>query len=108
MAGKRLRRLHHIITGLEPNLVQVEMLVEKFSGGVVVLDRKARTGNAVIVGGLRNQRQGLFDACVVKIADVDLDRLGRKRKGRDQRQANRGRQPSEHSSSQCTYPSPER
>src|SRR5262249_32689910 len=91
----------------EPDLVQVEVLVEELSGGVVVLDRKARTGEPVIVGGLCNQRQCLFDASVVNVADVDLDRLGRKRKGRDQPQANRGRPPWEHSSSQRTCPSPD-
>ena len=53
------------------------MLVEEFAGRVVVLDRKPRAGDAVVFGGLLDQRQFRLDAGVTEIADADLDRLGR-------------------------------
>ena len=57
------------------------MLIEELAGGVVVLDRKARAGHAVVVGRLLDQRQGRLDAGVAEIADADLDGLGRERVG---------------------------
>ena len=42
--------LGDILAILEPNLLQGEALIEELAGGVVVLDREARAGDAVILG----------------------------------------------------------
>jgi len=79
MIGERVGCRRDIVVRLEPHFSQREMLVEKLAGGVVVLDREERTGHAIIVGRLRNQRQHRFDAGMAKIADADLDGFGRER-----------------------------
>ena len=94
--GERIRRLCDVVALLEPHLGEREMLVEKLAGGVVVLDRKPRAVDAVIVGRLRNQRQCRFDAGMTEIADADLDRIGRERMGRHHAQANRADQHPDH------------
>ena len=98
-AGERRCRLGDIVTVLEPNLFQREVLIEELAGGVVVLDREARAGDAVVLGGLFDQRQFRFDAGVAEIADADLDRVGRERVGSHDAQADRTDQPSDHGSS---------
>ena len=59
MAGERGRRLGDIVAVLEADFIEREMLVEELAGGVVVLDRKPRAGDAVILGRLFDQRQCL-------------------------------------------------
>ena len=56
-AGERRRCLGDIVAVLEPNFFQREMLIEEFSGGVVVLDGKPRARDAVVLGRLFDQRQ---------------------------------------------------
>ena len=58
---------------------RVEALIEELAGGVVVLDREARAGDAVILRGLFDEGQFRFDAGAAEIADADLDRVGRER-----------------------------
>ena len=99
MAGERRCRLGDVVIVLEADLLQREMLIEKLAGGIVVLDRKPRAGDAVILGGLFDQGQFRFDAGVAEIADADLDRLGRERVGCHDAQADRADQPSDHASS---------
>ena len=91
--------LGDVVVLLEPTLFQREPLVEELAGGVVVLDREARAGNAVIRRGLFDQGQFRFDAGVTEIADADLDRVGRERVGSHDAQADRDDQPSDHVSS---------
>ena len=81
MLGKRACGLDRVVALLEPHLGQGEMLVQELAGGIVVLDRKARAGNAVILRGLFDQGQFGFDAGVTEIADTDLDRVGRESVG---------------------------
>ena len=76
MFGERVGCRGNIVALLEPHFGQREMLVEKLAGGVVVLDRKERTGDAVIFGGLCDQRQCRFDSGMAEIADADLERIG--------------------------------
>ena len=76
-AGERHRRLGGILAILEPDLFQGKALIEELAGGVVVLDRETRAGNAVILRGLFDQGQFRFDAGLAEIADTDLDRVGR-------------------------------
>ena len=97
--GERRRRLGDVVAVLEPNLLERKMLIEEFAGGVVVLDRKPRAGDAVILGGLFDQRQFRLDAGVAEIADADLDRVGRERVAGREAQADRTDQPSDHASS---------
>jgi hypothetical protein len=75
------------------------MLIEELAGSVVVVDRKAGTGNAVVCGRLFHQRQSRFDAGLAEITDADLDGIGRERVGSHDAQANRTDQPSDHESS---------
>ena len=55
------------------------MLIQEFAGGVVVLDRQSGTGQPVILGRLLNQRQCLLEAGAAKIANADLNGIGRER-----------------------------
>src|SRR5882672_5055756 len=75
------------------------MLIEEFSRGVVVLDRKARARDAVIVRRLLDQGQGRSDAGMAEIADADFGRLRRERRRRDDAKADRTDPPAEHGSS---------
>ena len=75
---------------------QGETLIEELAGGVVVLDRETRAGNAVILRGLFDQGQFRFDAGLTEIADADLDRVGRERMASHDAQADRADQPSDH------------
>ena len=63
------------------------MLIEELAGGVVVLDRQPRAGDAVIRSRLLDQRQRRLDAGAAKIADADFDGIGRKRAGAQRAQA---------------------
>src|SRR5262245_4676586 len=83
------------------------MLVEEFSGGVVVLDRKMRAGDTIIIGRLLYQRQCRPDAGMAEIADADLCRFRRERLCRDRERLRRGDDradrsdpPADHGSSQ--------
>ena len=78
---------------------RVEALIEELAGGVVVLDRETRAGDAVILRGLFDQGQFRFDAGLAEIADADLDRVGRERVAGHEAQADRTDQPSDHGSS---------
>ena len=98
-AGERRRRLGDVLAILEPNFFQGEALIEELAGGVVVLDRETRAGDAVILGGLFDQGQFRFDAGLAEIADADLDRVGRERMAGHEAQADRTDQPSDHGSS---------
>jgi hypothetical protein len=102
-AGERHRCLDDVLALLEPDLFEGEALIEELAGGVVVVDRETRTGNAVILRGLLDQGQFRFDAGVAEIADADLDRVGRERVGSHDAQADRTDQPSDHDSS-LTFP----
>jgi hypothetical protein len=53
------------------------MLIQESPGSVVVLDRQSSTGNAVVLGGLLEQRQGLLQPGAADLADADLDGIGR-------------------------------
>ena len=93
------RRLCDVLAFLEADLLQREMLVEKFSGGVVVLDREVRAGDAVIVRGLLDQRQCRSDAGLAEIADADLDRFRRARMRSGETDADHTDPPADHGSS---------
>ena len=54
-----------IVAVLEPDLFQGEVLIEEFAGGVVVLDRETRAGDAVVLRRLFDQGQCRFDAGVM-------------------------------------------
>ena len=88
-AGEFSRRLGDIVTFLETKLFQGEVLIEEFSGGVVVVDGEARARNAVIIGRLFDQGQFRFDPGMAEIADSDLNRAGRERMGGRDTQGNR-------------------
>ena len=98
-AGEVRCRLGGVLTVLEPDFLQGETLIEELSGRVVVLDREARAGNAVVLRGLFDQGQFRFDAGLTEIADTDLERVGRDGMGRHEAQADRADQPSDHGSS---------
>ena len=97
--GKRCCRLRDVLTILEPDFLQREVLIEELAGGVVVLDGKARAGNAVVLGRLFDERQFRLDAGVAEIADADLDRVGREHGAGRDAEADRNDQPSDHGSS---------
>ena len=63
------------------------MLIQELAGGVVVLDRETGACHAVILGRLLDQRQCRLDTGAMKIADSDLDRIGRERAGGQRAQA---------------------
>jgi hypothetical protein len=55
------------------------MLLEELAGGVVVLDGEPGAGYPVVLGRLFYEGQRRFGADATKIADSDLDRIGRER-----------------------------
>src|SRR6476660_10536051 len=75
------------------------MLIEEFSGGVVVLDGKACAGQAVILGRQLDERQFRLDAGTAEIADADLDGVRREHGGSRDADTDRSNQPSDHGSS---------
>ena len=95
-AGEGRCRLGDILAILEPDFLQQEALIEELAGGVVVLDRETRTGDAVILRGLFDEGQFRFDAGLAEIADADLDRVGRERVAGHDAQADHADQPSDH------------
>jgi hypothetical protein len=103
--AQRRGRLGDIVAILEPDFLQRKVLVEEFSGRIVVLDRQPRAGDAVVLRGLLDQGQFRFDAGAAEIADADLDRFCRERLACDHAQTDCGDQPSDHASSQKS-PSP--
>ena len=85
--GERDRRLGCVIAFLESNFFQTEMLIQELAGGVIVLDREPGASHAVVLGGLLDQGQRRLDGGAPEIADLDLDRIGRKRGGDQHGQA---------------------
>jgi hypothetical protein len=96
--GQRNGRFGRVVTILEPNLFQGEALIEELAGGIVVLDRKPGTGDAIVLGRLLDKRQCRLDSGAVEIADADLDRIGRARGGRQRAETDYAdKQPKHHS-----------
>jgi hypothetical protein len=63
------------------------MLVEKFARRVVIVEREARTGNAVIVRRIIEERDGCLFLGAAHISDLDGERLRpRERCGQEKNQ----------------------
>src|SRR5207248_1492350 len=79
--SKRDSRFGCVLALLEVHLLQGKMLIQKFAGGVIILDREAGAGHAVVLGRLLDQRQCLPNGGTAKIADADLEGIGRESAG---------------------------
>jgi hypothetical protein len=76
------------------------MLIQELAGGVIILDREPGASHAIILGRLLDQGQCGFDGDLAKIADADLDRIGRDNLGGCQHaQADHANEQSDHDSS---------
>jgi len=72
---------------LDAHLLKQKMLVEKFARRVVIVEREARTGNAVIVGWIIEERDLRLFLGASHISDLDGERLRpRERCGQEENQ----------------------
>src|SRR5439155_26488620 len=95
-AGEGRCRLGDVLAIPDSNFLQGEALIEELAGGVVVLDRETRTGDAVILRGLFDEGQFRVDAVLAEIADADFDRVSRERMAGHDAQTDYADQPSDH------------
>src|SRR6266849_7600579 len=72
----------------DPHLLKQKMLVEKFAGRIVIFERKARAGDAVIIGRIVEERDRCLLLGAAHISDLYGERLRRcKRCGQEQNQS---------------------
>jgi hypothetical protein len=72
------------------------MLIEKFSGRIVVLDAEPGSRQAVVGGGHVDERNGLLVRGPMQITDMELDRIGCGRNAHQSEHKARGEENSEH------------
>jgi hypothetical protein len=78
LIGQCSHCFYRIVGLLESHLMKREMLIEEFARRVVVVDRKARTGDAVVCRRLFDQRKRRLDGGPAEKADADFSGIGGK------------------------------
>jgi hypothetical protein len=68
-----------IIARREARVLQREPLVQELAGGVIILDRKPRAGQPIVIGRYLNQRETRFRLRRAQITNPDLCSIGKSR-----------------------------
>ena len=82
LLGEIRGRGTRIVLAGESHFLKIEMLVEEFSGRIVVLDAEPGSGQAVVGGRHVEQRNGLLVPGPMQITDMEFGRIGRVRNAR--------------------------
>ena len=72
---ERVGSRRRVLAFLEFHLVQREMLIEELAGGIVVINRRLRPRDPIVLGRYLNQRDRNARFFAAQIADLELEQL---------------------------------